>query len=142
MQVTGILKNKARILDKVIYLDVAERSNPDGPKKQWILFKDKHTMQDIKAIASANPGSYIMIDGKDNLNKLTGQHQIVVHNIINIVPEDAVISNEPVSMGSFYNHSSDAEKQLEDMIRQMPTQEAISLLFAQILKLNKQQENK
>jgi len=142
MQVTGILKNKARILDKVIYLDVAERSNPNGPKTQWILFKDKHTMQDIKAIASANPGSYIMIDGKDNLNKLTGQHQIVVHNIINIVPEDAVISNEPVSTGSFYNHSSDAEKQLEDMIRQMPTQEAISLLFAQILKLNKQQENK
>jgi len=138
MQVTGILKNKARILDKVIYLDVVERSNPDGPKKQWILFKDKHTMQDIKAIASANPGSYLMIDGKDNLNKVTGQQQIVVHNIINIVPENADIANDPLLTGSFYNNSSDAEKQLEVILSQMPKQEAISLLCAQISKLNKQ----
>ena len=136
MQVTGILKNKARILDKVIYLDVADKVNPEGPKTQWILFKDKHTMQDIKSIASANPGSYIMIDGKDNVNKMTGQQQIVVHSIINIVPEDANISMDPMPTRSFYNHSSDAEKQLEDMINQMPKQEAISLLCAQILRLN------
>jgi hypothetical protein len=138
MQVTGILKNKARILDKVIYLDVADKVNPDGPKKQWILFKDKHSMQDIKAIALANPGSYLIIDGKDNLNKITGQHQIVVHNIINIVPEDADIANDPLLTGSFYNNSSDTEKQLEAILGQMPKQEAIALLCAQISKLNKQ----
>lgn len=133
MQVTGILKNKARILDKVIYLDVADKVNPAGPKKQWIVFKDKHTMQDIKALADANPGSYLIIDGKDNINKMTGQQQIVVHNVINILPPDANVSAE-----NFYNHSSNAEEALEAIISGMPKQEAISLLCAQILKLNNQ----
>lgn len=133
MQVTGILKNKARILDKVIYLDVADKVNPTGPKKQWIVFKDKHTMQDIKALADANPGSYLIIDGKDNINKMTGQQQIVVHNVINILPPDANVSAE-----NFYNHSSNAEEALEAIISGMPKQEAISLLCAQILKLNNQ----
>jgi hypothetical protein len=136
MQVTGILKNKARILDKVIYLDMAERSNPDGPKKQWILFKDKHTMQDIKTIASANPGSYFIIDGKDNVNKMTGQQQIVVHNLINIIPPDANVSEASSSPENFYNYSSDAEKELEAIISGLPKQEAVSLLCAQILKIN------
>lgn len=131
MQVTGILKNKARILDKVIYLDVADKVNPDGPKKQWILFKDKHTMQDIKSIAAADPGSYLIIDGKDNVNKVTGQQQIVVHNVINIVPPDANVSAE-----IFYNHSSNAEEALEAITSAMLKEEAISLLCAQILKLN------
>ena len=62
MQFTGIIKNKARVLSKVVYLDVVTKV--DGPHKQWVLFKDKHTMQDINTIANAEPGSSIIEIGR------------------------------------------------------------------------------
>ncbi len=87
MQFTGIIKNKARVLPKVIYLDVV--SKVDGPHKQWVLFKSKHTMQDINMIANASPGSSIIVDGKDNINEQTNLPQVVINKLINIIPQDA-----------------------------------------------------
>lgn len=87
MQFTGIIKNKARVLPKVVYLDVV--SKVDGPHKQWVLFKSKHTMQDINMIANASPGSSIIVDGKDNINEQTNLPQVVINKLINIIPQDA-----------------------------------------------------
>lgn len=103
MQFTGIIKNKARVLSKVVYLDVVTKVDKvtkingvtkiEGPHKQWVLFKDKHTMQDINTIANASPGSSIIVDGKDNINQQTQLPQVVVNKLINIIPEDASLSN-------------------------------------------------
>lgn len=135
MQVTGIIKNKARILSKVIYLDVAETANPDGPKKQWVLFKDKHTHADIQSITNAEPGSSIIIDGKDNINKQTGQSQIVINSLLNIIPTDASLPS--ASNNSFTsNKEEQIEKDLAFLIRQMPKQQAIDLLAKTIITLN------
>jgi len=91
MQFTGIIKNKARVLPKVVYLDVVEKVG--GPHKQWVLFRPNHTMQDINEVANAKPGSSIIVDGKDNLNKKTNLSQVVVNKVINIIPEDGDLSN-------------------------------------------------
>ena len=103
MQFTGIIKNKARVLSKVVYLDVVTKVDKttqsngvtkiDGPHKQWVLFKNKHTMQDINTIANAEPGSSIIVDGKDNINQQTQLPQVVVNKLINIIPQDADLSN-------------------------------------------------
>lgn len=141
MQVSGIIKNKARVLSKVIYLDVAETANPNGPKKQWVLFKDKHTNQDIQAITNAEPGSSIIIDGKDNVNKQTGQSQIVINNVLNIIPTDASLSSSESILDELLNPSSmestaDAWNSLNSLMRQMPKQQAIGMLAKMISILN------
>lgn len=103
MQFTGIIKNKARVLSKVVYLDVVTKVDKvtkingvtkiEGPHKQWVLFKDKHPMHDINKIANASPGSSIIVDGKDNINQQTQLPQVVVNKLINIIPEDGSLSN-------------------------------------------------
>ena len=50
-------------------------------------------MQDINAVANAEPGSSIIVDGKDNVNQQTKLPQVVVNKLINIIPQDADLSN-------------------------------------------------
>lgn len=142
MQVTGIIKNKARVLSKVVYLDVAETANPDGPKKQWVLFKDKHTHKDIQAVTNAEPGSSIIIDGKDNVNKQTGQSQIVINSLLNIIPTDASLtSSTNILQDELLNPfpmeaTANAWNALNDLMRHMPKQQAIGMLAKMISLLN------
>ena len=124
MQFTGIIKNKARVLSKVVYLDVVTKVDKttqsngvtkiDGPHKQWVLFKNKHTMQDINTIANAEPGSSIIVDGKDNINQQTQLPQVVVNKLINIIPQDADLSN--TTMPSFPDASSE---DIEDILNEI-----------------------
>jgi hypothetical protein len=133
MQVTGIIKNKARVLPRVIYLDV---ETGDGPKKQWVLFKDKHTYQDIQTISNAEPGATIIIDGKDNINKQTGQPQIVVNSLINLIPDGAALTNTNASFSSPSDKKEQIQKDLQFLMRQLPKEDAIVMLAAQILKVS------
>lgn len=146
MQVSGILKNKPRILSKVIYLDVAESLGEKAPKKQWIMFKDKHTMQDINTITNAIPGSSLIIDGKDNINKQTGQEQVVIHNLLNVIPPNATIPQtettiedlmDSVSMLSTdtAHNTSLAWGQLNLLMQTLPKQTAIAMLAKMISRL-------
>ena len=133
MQVTGIIKNKARVLSKVVYLDVETN---DGPKKQWVLFKDKHTHADIQTISNAEPGSSIIVDGKDNVNKQTGQAQIVVNSLINLLPPGAMLSNTTASFSAPSDKKEQIQKDLQFLMRQLPKDDAIAMLAAQILKIS------
>lgn len=112
MQFTGIIKNKARVLSKVVYLDVVEKVG--GPHKQWVLFKNNHTMQDINAVASAKPGSSIIVDGKDGINNQTQLPQVVVSKIINIIPEDADLSNTTMP------DASESAQDIMDLLLESP----------------------
>ena len=133
MQVTGIIKNKARVLSKVVYLDVETN---DGPKKQWVLFKDKHTHADIQTISNAEPGSSIIVDGKDNVNKQTGQAQIVVNSLINLIPDGAALTNTNASFSSPSDKKEQIQKDMDFLVRQLPKNDAIVMLAAQILKVS------
>ena len=136
MQVTGILKNKARVLSKVIYLDVATSLSDSAPKKQWIAFKDKHTLQDINALVNAVPGSSLIIDGKDNLNKMTGQQQIVIHSVLNIIPPNATMPSSDTILDELLNPASDAWNDLHAIVSKLPKQTAIGMLAKMIGVLN------
>ena len=148
MKVTGILKNKPRVLSKVIYLDVAESMADSAPKKQWIVFKDKHTYQDINTISNAVPGSSLIVDGKDNLNKMTGQQQVVVHSLVNIIPPDApmpsyssnTISND-FSIPDATENISIIWHDLNALMSQLPKQKAIGMLAKKISILNGETSN-
>lgn len=133
MQVTGIIKNKARILSKVVYLDVVDNgTNP----KQWVIFKDKHTYADIQSIANAEPGSTIIVDGKDNINKQTGQPQIVVNSLINIVPENAALSSANASFSVPTDKKDQIQKDLQFLVRQLSKEDAIVMLAAKIIEIS------
>ena len=133
MQFTGIIKNKARVLSKVVYLDVVTKV--DGPHKQWVLFKDKHTMQDINTIANAEPGSSIIVDGKDNINQQTQLPQVVVNKLINIIPQDADLSN--TTMPSVPDAAS--EDILNEMLDSSPSKDKVRQAVGQYaLKTSKQ----
>lgn len=149
MQVSGIIKNKARVLSKVVYLDVVGSLTEKAPSMQWVLFKDKHTHQDIQAIINAEPGSSIIIDGKDNVNKQTGQSQIVIHSLLDIVPTDATLPAASSSILDDLFHSSSMEStvdtakmtsdtwnSLNAIMRQVPKQLAIGMLAKMISHLN------
>lgn len=124
MQFTGIIKNKARVLSKVVYLDVVTKVDKatqingvtqiDGPHKQWVLFKNNHTMQDINAVANAKPGSSIIVDGKDGINNQTQLPQVVVSKIINIIPQDADLSNTTMP------DASESAQDIMDMLLESP----------------------
>ena len=130
MQFTGIIKNKARVLSKVVYLDVVTKV--DGPHKQWVLFKDKHTMQDINTIANAEPGSSIIVDGKDNINQQTQLPQVVVNKLINIIPKDADLSNTTMPDAS-------SENILNEMLDSSPSKDKVREVVGQYaLKTSKQ----
>ena len=130
MQFTGIIKNKARVLSKVVYLDVVTKV--DGPHKQWVLFKDKHTMQDINTIANAEPGSSIIVDGKDNINQQTQLPQVVVNKLINIIPKDADLSNTTMPDAS-------SEDILNEMLDSSPSKDKVREVVGQYaLKTSKQ----
>jgi hypothetical protein len=133
MQVTGIIKNKARVLSKVVYLDVETN---DSPKKQWVLFKDKHTHADIQTISNAEPGATIIVDGKDNVNKQTGQAQIVVNSLINLIPDGAALTNTNASFSSPSDKKEQIQKDMDFLVRQLPKNDAIVMLAAQILKVS------
>lgn len=130
MQFTGIIKNKARVLSKVVYLDVVTKV--DGPHKQWVLFKDKHTMHDINTVANAEPGSSIIVDGKDNINQQTQLPQVVVNKLINIIPQDADLSNT--------NMPDDASQDiLNEMLDSSPSKDKVRQAVGQYaLKTSKQ----
>jgi hypothetical protein len=130
MQFTGIIKNKARVLSKVVYLDVVTKV--DGPHKQWVLFKDKHTMQDINTIANAEPGSSIIVDGKDNINQQTQLPQVVVNKLINIIPQDADLSNTTMPDDA-------SEDILNEMLDSSPSKDKVRQAVGQYaLKTSKQ----
>ena len=130
MQFTGIIKNKARVLSKVVYLDVVTKV--DGPHKQWVLFKDKHTMQDINTIANAEPGSSIIVDGKDNINQQTQLPQVVVNKLINIIPKDADLSNTTMPDDA-------SEDILNEMLDSSPSKDKVRQAVGQYaLKTSKQ----
>ena len=130
MQFTGIIKNKARVLSKVVYLDVVTKV--DGPHKQWVLFKDKHTMQDINTIANAEPGSSIIVDGKDNINQQTQLPQVVVNKLINIIPKDADLSSMTMPDAS-------SEDILNEMLDSSPSKDKVREVVGQYaLKTSKQ----
>ena len=130
MQFTGIIKNKARVLSKVVYLDVVTKV--DGPHKQWVLFKDKHTMQDINTIANAEPGSSIIVDGKDNINQQTQLPQVVVNKLINIIPKDADLSIMTMPDAS-------SEDILNEMLDSSPSKDKVREVVGQYaLKTSKQ----
>ena len=130
MQFTGIIKNKARVLSKVVYLDVVTKV--DGPHKQWVLFKDKHTMQDINTVANAEPGSSIIVDGKDNINQQTQLPQVVVNKLINIIPKDADLSNTTMPDAS-------SEDILNEMLDSSPSKDKVREVVGQYaLKTSKQ----
>jgi len=133
MQVTGIIKNKARVLSKVVYLDVETN---DSPKKQWVLFKDKHTHADIQTISNAEPGATIIVDGKDNVNKQTGQAQIVVNSLINLIPDGAALTNTNASFSSPSDKKEQIQKDMDFLVRQLPKNDAIVMLATQILKVS------
>jgi hypothetical protein len=137
MKVSGILKNKARVLDKVIYLDVVESANdePNAPKKQWILFKDKHTLQDIKTIINAEPGYSLIVDGKDNINKMTGQQQIVVNSLLDVIPPNATMPTSSIVTDDL-GKQEQIEKDLAFLMRQLSKQDAITMLAKTIVSLN------
>ena len=130
MQFTGIIKNNARVLSKVVYLDVVTKV--DGPHKQWVLFKDKHTMQDINTIANAEPGSSIIVDGKDNINQQTQLPQVVVNKLINIIPQDADLSNTTMPDDA-------SEDILNEMLDSSPSKDKVRQAVGQYaLKTSKQ----
>ena len=130
MQFTGIIKNKARVLSKVVYLDVVTKV--DGPHKQWVLFKDKHTMHDINTVANAEPGSSIIVDGKDNINQQTQLPQVVVNKLINIIPKDADLSNTNMPDAS-------SEDILNEMLDSSPSKDKVREVVGQYaLKTSKQ----
>ena len=130
MQFTGIIKNKARVLSKVVYLDVVTKV--DGPHKQWVLFKDKHTMQDINTVANAEPGSSIIVDGKDNINQQTQLPQVVVNKLINIIPKDADLSIMTMPDAS-------SEDILNEMLDSSPSKDKVREVVGQYaLKTSKQ----
>ena len=130
MQFTGIIKNKARVLSKVVYLDVVTKV--DGPHKQWVLFKDKHTMQDINTIANAEPGSSFIVDGKDNINQQTQLPQVVVNKLINIIPQDADLSNTTMPDDA-------SEDILNEMLDSSPSKDKVRQAVGQYaLKTSKQ----
>ena len=155
---TGVLLSKPRLVsEKVTYLNM--QNVGDGKKLQWVVFNANFDKADLKKLQFAEPETIITIFGTDNVNKQTGQHQIVVQQLLSVsdaTDADTFTSNDASSdilndllMGeTVTNAQTDTPQliastwnQLNALVAKLPKQTAIGMLAKQIIVLNGETPN-
>jgi len=128
---TGILLRKPRLgSPKVTYLDV--KTDVVGRTLQWVVFNNNFDTSTLNSIRNADANAAITILGTTNINKKTGQDQIVVQKVLNIAGADANAESVVVRTTSLSN--DDAESifstwnQLNALVEKLPKQLAIGML--------------
>ena len=86
---SGVILGQPRKLEKVTYLNV--KTVEDGRTLQWVFFNKNHDAKDLRRVQNAQDGTIIKVNGSTNVNKATGQDQIVIQKLLSVtMPDDDV----------------------------------------------------